>query len=184
MTEKTAFPPLPSPRALARHIPGWSWPLIIAGVIYIAVTRAILSAYPEVDVRFRISFDPILAASFAIQLHILAATTCFCVGLILLLAPKGFAFHRTLGWTWVAAMAVTAVSSFFITGVMGNSYSPIHALSAWTLIGLPFGIAAIRRRDIKKHRDSMTGLFIGGMAIAGLFTFLPGRTMWNVFFAM
>ena len=184
MTEKSAFPPLPSPHALAARIPGWSWPLIIAGGIYVGVTQAILSGYPETDIRFRLSLDPILAASFAIQLHVVAATTCFCVGLVLLMAPKGFGFHKTLGWTWVAAMAITALSSFFITGIMGNAYSPIHALSAWTLIGLPFGIAAIRRRDVKKHRDSMTGMFVGGMAIAGLFTFLPGRIMWDVFFTM
>jgi len=30
----------------------------------------------------------------------------------------------------------------------------------------------------------MTGMFTGGMLIAGLFTFLPGRLMWDLFFAM
>lgn len=184
MTVKTAFPPLLSPRALVTRVPGWTWPLVISGVIYVAVTLAILSAYPDTEVRLRFTLDPILSASLAIQVHIVAAISCFMIGLVLLLAPKGFGFHKTFGWAWVAAMAVTALSSFFITGLMGSSYSPIHALSAWTLIGLPFGIAAIKRRDVKKHRESMTGMFIGGMAIAGLFTFLPGRTMWNVFFAL
>jgi len=80
-------------------------------------------------------------------------------------------------------MSVTAISSFFITGLMGSSYSPIHALSAWTMIGLPFGIAAIRRRDVQQHRRSMTGMFVGGMVVAGLFSFLPGRLMWHIFFA-
>ena len=78
-------------------------------------------------------------------------------------------------------MGMTALSSFFITGIFENAFSPIHALSAWVLLGLPFGIAAIRRRDIKKHRDSMTGMFTGGMVITGLFTFLPGRLMWDLF---
>ena len=30
----------------------------------------------------------------------------------------------------------------------------------------------------------MTGIFVGGMLIAGLFSFLPGRTMWHLFFAV
>ena len=184
MTVKTAIPPLPSPRALARRVPGWTWPLVISAIIYAIVTQSILSAYPDAEVRLRFTLDPIWSASLAIQVHVVAAITCFLIGLVLLLAPKGFAFHKTFGWAWVIAMAVTALSSFFITGIMGSSYSPIHALSAWTLIGLPFGIAAIKRRDVKQHRASMTGMFIGGMAIAGLFTFLPGRIMWNIFFAM
>lgn len=32
------------------------------------------------------------------------------------------------------------------------------------------------------HRRMMTGLFIGGLVIAGALTFLPGRLMWQVFF--
>lgn len=28
----------------------------------------------------------------------------------------------------------------------------------------------------------MTGLFVGGLLIAGLFTFAPGRLMWQVVF--
>lgn len=80
-------------------------------------------------------------------------------------------------------MSITAISSFFITGIMGSTYSPIHALSAYTMLGLPFGIAAVRRRNIPKHRKDMTGMFVGAMVIAGLFSFLPGRLMWSLVFA-
>jgi uncharacterized membrane protein len=30
----------------------------------------------------------------------------------------------------------------------------------------------------------MTGMFMGGLVIAGLFSFLPGRLMWHLFFAV
>ncbi|MEL7033552.1 MAG: DUF2306 domain-containing protein [Pseudomonadota bacterium] len=182
MTVKTAFPPTLSPRALVQRIPGPVWPVLIALVIYAIVSQLILAAHPEAEPRFRLSLDPILTASMAIQIHVIAALSAFLVGVILLLAPKGLRFHKTLGWTWVLAMAVTALSSFFITGLMGSSLSPIHALSAWTMIGLPMGIAAIRRRDIRQHRHSMTGMFVGAIVIAGLFSFLPGRLMWEIFF--
>ena len=184
MPAKTAFPPLASGVAALRRVPGWAWQLIGAAAIYAMVSAFILAASPELRPQVRFTLDPLLAASLAIQIHVAAAVSTFFIGLVLLLAPKGFRLHKTLGWTWVLTMAVTALSSFFITGLMGSSYSPIHALSAWTMIGLPFGIAAIRRRDVRKHRQTMTGMFVGGMAIAGLFTFLPGRLMWEMVYAV
>lgn len=182
MTTKTAFPPIFSPRALFARIPGWGWQVGIAVAIYAVVSHFILAAFPEADPRLRFSLEPLVSASAAIQVHVISAVSTFIIGLVLLASPKGFRLHKTLGWTWVITMALTAISSFFITGLMGSSYSPIHALSAWTMIGLPFGVAAIRRRDVTKHRHTMTGMFVGGMAIAGLFSFLPGRLMWEIFF--
>lgn len=173
-----------SPHALLRRVPGWIWQLVIALAIYAIVSRFILAAYENPDVRFRIDLAPYLTAPVAVQIHVVAAISAFFIGLTLLLAPKGFRLHKTLGWGWVIAMAVTALSSFFITGLMGTMYSPIHAISAWTMIGLPFGVAAARRKQIKKHRQQMTGMFIGAMVIAGLFTFLPGRLMWQIFFTI
>lgn len=183
MTVK-AFPPTFSPRELVRAVPAWVWQVSAAFLIYLVVSHFILAAYPDATVRVRFSIEPLAAAALAVQVHVVAAIGTFFIGLGLLLAPKGFRWHKTFGWIWVGAMAVTAVSSFFITGIMGDMYSPIHALSAWTLIGLPFGIFAIRRWNIRRHRQTMTGMFIGGMAIAGLFTFLPGRLMWHMFFSI
>ncbi|MEL6664748.1 MAG: DUF2306 domain-containing protein [Pseudomonadota bacterium] len=181
MTTKTVFPPTFSPRALVQATPWWAWQLGLAFAIYLVVSHFILAAQPDLNPHFRIDLSPLLEAPLQIQIHVAGALSAFFIGLVLLAAPKGFRFHKTLGWTWIVAMSVTAVSSFFITGIFQNAYSPIHALSAWTLIGLPFGVAAIRRRDVKKHRQTMTGMFLGGMAIAGLFTFLPGRLMWSLF---
>ena len=80
-------------------------------------------------------------------------------------------------------MALTAGSSFLISSFTQTYFSPIHALSAWTLIGLPMGIAAVRRKKIADHRKKMTEMFVGGMVIAGMFSFLPGRLMWDTFFS-
>ena len=30
----------------------------------------------------------------------------------------------------------------------------------------------------------MTSAFVGGLLVAGLFTFLPGRMLWSIFFAV
>jgi uncharacterized membrane protein len=125
---------------------------------------------------------PLMQASPAIQLHVAGAVIALLVGAVQLLRPKGRTVHIVLGWTWVVAMTVVAISSIFITEINPGQFSPIHAFTAWTLIALPMGLVAILvRRNRKAHGRAMGGLFLGGLIIAGAFTFLPGRVMWDVF---
>lgn len=173
-----------SARGLLKQIPQWAWVVSIAIVAFAVISGFILSQYPEASVRFRLDLSRLLLVSPMVQLHIASALAAFFVGLWILAGPKGSGMHKKLGWAWVIAMGATAVSSFFITGLNGDSYSWIHGLSAWTVIGLPMGIYAIRRKEVKKHAKAMTGMFLGGMVIAGLFTFLPGRFMWSLFFTI
>lgn len=118
-----------------------------------------------------------------IQLHLGAAVAALVIGAMLMLMRKGLTFHRTAGWLWVGAMSIVAGSSIFITGVNGDRWSFIHLITGWTLIALPLAVIAARRHDLKRHRRAMMGMFYGGLIIAGALTFIPGRTLWNVFFA-
>jgi uncharacterized membrane protein len=127
--------------------------------------------------------DLVLAASPIIQLHIVGALTALAIGTVLLIGIKGTQVHKILGWVWVVAMALTAVSSLFIRQANHGAVSYIHLLSGWTIVALPMAIYAIKRRKLAMHRRMMTGLFVGGLIIAGLLTFLPGRLMWSVFLA-
>ncbi|MBI3439754.1 MAG: DUF2306 domain-containing protein [Proteobacteria bacterium] len=117
-----------------------------------------------------------------VQWHVVAASMATVIGFVVVSLPKGSPLHKILGWTWVASMALTAVSSFFITGLNGDRYSIIHILSGWTMVALPLGIYAIKRRNIAEHRRAMTGLFFGGLLVAGALTFIPGRFMYQLFF--
>jgi uncharacterized membrane protein len=127
--------------------------------------------------------DLILAASPVIQLHIAGAVVALAIGTVLMIGIKGTRIHKVLGWAWVVAMLLTAVSSLFIRQINHGAFSYIHLLSGWTIIALPMAVYAIKRRKLSMHRRMMTGLFVGGLIIAGLLTFLPGRLMWGVFFA-
>lgn len=118
----------------------------------------------------------------AVQIHVVAALFALLIGAVVLLRPKGRGPHKALGWCWIAAMTTTALSSLFITGLNGDSYSLIHLLSGWVLVALPMGVYAIRRRDIRSHRRAMVSLFVGGLIVAGAFTFIPGRFMFNFLF--
>jgi uncharacterized membrane protein len=156
--------------------------ILIGLAAYAVVSWLILKSADTPPVRFR--FDParLVEASSVLKVHVAGALSAFGIGTALMMGVKGRGLHKRLGYAWIVAMAVTAISSFFLTGLNGNQFSWIHGLSAWTIIGLPMGLAAARRKDIAAHRKQMTGMFTGGMLVAGLFTFLPGRMMWSIFF--
>ena len=129
------------------------------------------------------SLAPLLQAEPVIQIHAFAAIGAFALGLIQFAAPKGTLPHRTIGWIWVALMAVIALSSFFIHEIkMVGRFSPIHLLSIFTLVMLPLAVLHARRHDVKQHRGAMIGIFIGALLVAGAFTFVPGRIMHAVAF--
>lgn len=131
-------------------------------------------------------FGLLAAAPTAIQIHVAAALTALAIGIVLLAGIKGTRLHRALGWTWVLAMGTTAVSSFFIHEINPGGpagLSLIHLLSGWTMVGLPMAVYAARRHRVQTHRRAMTGMFVGGLIVAGLLTFLPGRLMWAIFFS-
>jgi len=129
------------------------------------------------------SLAPLLNAATAIQLHAFAAMSAFALGLVQFAAPKGTLPHRTVGWIWVALMTVVGVSAFFIHELrLWGPWSPIHLLAIFTLVMLPIGVWNAHRHRVPQHRKTMIGIFIGGLLIAGLFTFVPGRIMHAVMF--
>jgi len=117
-----------------------------------------------------------------IKLHLCAALAALAIGTVILMRPKGRGLHKALGWSWVAAMGTTALSSLFITGLNGGFYSLVHILSGWTIVALPMAVFAIRNRKVEAHRRAMTGMFVGGLLVAGALTFLPGRFMFEFLF--
>src|ERR1043166_7459735 len=79
------------------------------------------------------SLAPLLDAVPPIPVHAFAAMAAFALGVVQIAAPKGTLPHRTLGWIWVALMAVVAVSSFWIHQLrLIGPWSPIHLLSIFT----------------------------------------------------
>jgi uncharacterized membrane protein len=129
------------------------------------------------------SLQPLLQAAPVIQVHAFAAVAALLLGSIQLMAPKGTLPHRVIGWTWVALMATIGITAFFIHQIrFWGQWSPIHLLAVYVLVMLPLGVLRARRHDVSSHRKTMVGLFIGGLVIAGLFTFVPGRIMYHVVF--
>jgi uncharacterized membrane protein len=129
------------------------------------------------------SLAPLLDAAPEIPVHAFAAMAAFALGIVQFAAPKGTLPHRAVGWIWVGLMAIVAVSSFWIHEIrLLGPWSPIHLLSIMVLGLLPVAVVAARRHNVSRHRKTMIGIFTGGLVIAGLFTFLPGRIMHAVVF--
>jgi uncharacterized membrane protein len=130
-----------------------------------------------------VTLAPLLDATPAIQIHAFSAMAAFALGVVQLSAPKGTLPHRTLGWIWVTLMIVVCISAFFIHELrVWGQWSPIHLLAVFTLVTVPLAVLAARRHDVPKHRRAMLAIFSGALLIAGLFTFYPGRIMYEVLF--
>ena len=127
--------------------------------------------------------DILLSQSQPIPLHALAAIVAILLGAIQLLSRKGTLIHKALGWVWVLLMLAVSVSSLFIHEInMWGKYSPIHILSLWTIFCLLLAIYFVRIGNIKRHKQTMTVLYLLALILTGLFTLLPGRVMHMVIF--
>jgi len=127
--------------------------------------------------------DPIVSAPLATQIHVATALLALVLGPAAIWRRKRDGLHRALGYVWVTAMAATAISSFWITGLaLIGPFGPIHVLSVIVLVSLTTGVRAAIRRDVTRHQRIMQSLYWRGLAIAGLFTLLPGRIMSDTLF--
>jgi uncharacterized membrane protein len=109
---------------------------------------------------------------------------------VMLLRRKGDGRHRRLGYVWVTAMLVTAVSSLFFStrvpagwGVFTGDFSFIHILSIFVLVQVPRIVQAARAHDRAAHERGVRGIVIGALLIAGFFTFPFGRMLGSWLFA-
>jgi uncharacterized membrane protein len=130
--------------------------------------------------------DPVLQSAIAIRIHLATVIPAFIIGTYLIFfSRKGAPHHRALGYIYLTLMTITAIAAIFVhevnpSGFMG--WSLIHIFVVITLVSVVSAIWAARRHDVRRHRNAMIGLYVGGLMIAGSLTFLPGRIMHRVFF--
>jgi uncharacterized membrane protein len=133
-----------------------------------------------------VDLEPVLRADLATQVHLATVLPAFAIGTYLIFfSVKGAPAHRTLGYLYLALMTTTAIAALFVHGINPNGFlgfSPIHLFVPLTLFGVWGAISGARSHNIKRHRGSMIGLYVGGILIAGALTFMPGRLMHDVFF--
>jgi len=130
---------------------------------------------------------PLLAAPFAIRLHVFTVVPAFFLGTWqIFFSRKGMRMHRALGYVYLTLMTVTAITALFIHQIPAidvvYGFGPIHIFSLVTLFGVVGALRGAWSHNIKLHKRSMLGVYIGGLLIAGSFALLPGRLMHRVIF--
>jgi len=129
------------------------------------------------------SLTPLLAESWIIIGHVIAAFGALILGIWQMLSTKGTIPHRRIGYIWAVLMMVVAGSSLWIHELrLVGPFSPIHLLSILVLVNVPIAVHAARRSNIKKHRTYMRSLFFLALIVTGAFTLMPGRVMHEVLF--
>jgi uncharacterized membrane protein len=121
-----------------------------------------------------------------IWLHLISILVATGLTPVMLLRRKGDGRHRRLGYVWVSAMLLTAVTSLFFNsrvdgapnlGVFTGDFSPIHLLSIFVLVQVPRIVTAARQHDRIGHERGVRGIVVGALLVAGFFTFPFGRML-------
>lgn len=78
-------------------------------------------------------------------------------------------------------MLATALIALFMPAEIGPTilghFGYIHLFCLLVAYSVPTAFFAARKGNIKKHKRSMIGLYVGAILIAGVFTFMPGRLL-------
>ncbi len=130
------------------------------------------------------TLTPLLEAPLAVQLHVIGAIEALCLTPFVLLRRRRDRLHRWLGYAWVTNLAMAALTSFMIMELrVIGPFSPIHILSALTLIWLWQAITAIRNKNRRRHEGLLRHTAFWSVGVAGVLSFLPGRMMHDMFLA-
>jgi uncharacterized membrane protein len=122
-------------------------------------------------------------APLTVKIHMATVIPAFFIGTwLIFFSTKGARFHRTLGVVYLTLMTVTAIDALFVRVIDPGRLSLIHLFVPLTLFGVLTTILALKRGNVAAHQRSMVGVYIGGLLIAGAFTFAPGRLMYGIFF--
>ena len=109
--------------------------------------------------------------------HLVTVGTALALTPALFLRARGDRTHRTLGWLWASAMFATALLTFGIRELGAGRLSPIHILSALTILSVPALVLSARARKHRPHRQIARGITTGGLLIAGVLTFPGSRQL-------
>lgn len=118
------------------------------------------------------------APPLVVYVHFIAALAAMAIGAVQLARPKGTAGHRVIGWTWAALMMVVALSSLWIPAFLAFTW--IHLFTLFVMVTLPLALYRAHRGEIAGHAKGMRGIYIGGLIVAGVFAFMPGRVLGNL----
>lgn len=131
-------------------------------------------------------FLAIMSYELLMYIHLATILPAFLIGTVLLIIKKGTSLHKQLGRIYMVLMLFTGVLTLFMPAKVGaqflGHFGWIHLLCVLTIYTVPGAYYAAKRGDIASHKRKMILLYAGAMLIAGGFTFMPGRYLYELFF--
>ena len=119
-------------------------------------------------------------------MHLGTMAPAFLMATFMMVTKKGTEVHKLIGRIYMVLMLFTAMVTVLMSAQVGprlfNHFGFIHLLSVLVLYCVPSAYWAIKNGNVKRHKWSMIGLYIGGLIVAGGFTLMPGRMLGNVLF--
>jgi len=122
----------------------------------------------------------------SVVIHLAAALTALTLGPLALWARKGSRLHRAAGYAWVTAMMAAAISALFIRDYRMATiagYTAIHLVVLLSFGSIGRAIWQVAHGNIRGHRYSMIGAYVGACLTAGVFALLPqrflGQLVWH-----
>ena len=136
------------------------------------------------------NLQPLLNAPLPVLIHLSTVVPAFALGTWLLFpSTKGSRHHRLVGKVYLTLMTLTSVAALcirafgsFAVEVGPLKFGVLHLFVPLTLHGVWATLRALRAGNIAAHRASMRGVYVGGLLIAGLLAFTPGRILHRMFF--
>lgn len=152
-------------------------------------TRAVIELLTEGLKFFKINpffFKTSPMYNLIMYAHIATVVPCIFLGAFALFYKKRNKLHKQIGKIYCVLMMLTSIFALFLPAHVGprlfNHFGFIHGFCFLTLYSVPTAIIAIKKGNVKKHKQKLIGLYIGAIVIAGSFTFFPGRFMHQLFF--
>lgn len=119
-------------------------------------------------------------------LHLYTVLPCVVLGAINFMLRKGSPYHKYVGSTYMILMLFTAIVTLFMPALVGPTlfghFGWIHSFSVLTLFSVPTAYIAIKKGNVKSHKQKLIGLYVGAILIAGAFTLVPGRYLHTLLF--
>ena len=119
--------------------------------------------------------------------HFATIAPCFLIGIWVLLRPKGTPVHKALGRIYVVLISFSSIVAAAMPAGLGprlwNHFGFIHLFCVLVFVSVPLAIWAIKHGKVRMHANTMLGMFLGGILIAGTFALMPGRLLHTWLFA-
>lgn len=128
------------------------------------------------------NLDIFFGAPWVVIIHTLCALAAFVLGVLMFVRKKGTTSHKMIGRLFALLMASVALTAIFIRQINNGAFSFIHIFVVVTFFALFETFYYIRKGNIRRHKRAVQGMFFGALLIPGIFSFMPGRLMWSVYF--